>query len=775
MLNALFSVLAVAALVLQPAASMPDAIPWRDQPFLGLVIRDAAYGPVVAWVRPGPLGGAGLDSTSGIRRDDNLIAINDQPITSAAAFDSFLAAAKPGHKLRLTFRRDPAADPNAAIPKGGPGGDPIIIETTIADRDSWSGTIGRGWKSELNPAPPAGPGEFEAQLLALHRELLPKPAEPALGGDLTDLLPYLQTIQRDALDPNSLSWVVHCFEAPLRIDRIEADLAALVRTTAQNPSPDSITMLLHRALDIEPMREVPADRERAMLDKLHIARDEWVEVTTAQPAARQLMRTMRDSMSPSGAHAESDIRVIRRAGETAADLLRWHLDRLPWSWPQVTTQLSPHASDKPRTDLPAHLRAAVTGDILFWEERGGGAINVVGGPGPNTYDMSVINWVYDSGGDDTYRYPQPKSDALINERIIIDLAGNDTYEGDGDFGGPGVGAFACGIVDDRAGNDTYSTSGQCALASGLFGIGIILDHAGNDTYANRGPRSGWSLGAGFYGAGLILDLDGKDEYIGEKLVQGVGGPRGFGAIIELRGEDSYTANGPSFPSAYGTPNVFLAMSQGFGFGIRGYASGGVGAIYDLAGDDRYQGGEFAQAGGYYFGLGILHDFSGRDSYSGSRYNQGFSAHQAVGILIDDAGEDAYAGYTAASQAGAWDQSIGWLIDRAGNDTYKCDGLGQGAASMQALAVFIDLAGDDRYTAAATTSVQGESGSNTYHFAKDRILSFSALLDLGGGRDTYTAPDRADGRKRATGAQNSTSPADSTLWGILVDDGPRAPP
>jgi hypothetical protein len=136
-------------------------------------------------------------------------------------------------------------------------------------------------------------------------------------------------------------------------------------------------------------------------------------------------------------------------------------------------------------------------------------------------------------------------------------------------------------------------------------------------------------------------------------------------------------------------------------------------------------------------------------------------------LIDDAGNDSYVGTTAASQAGAWDQSIAWLIDRAGNDTYTCDGLGQGAASMQALAIFIDLAGDDEYiAAAATTSVQGESGSNTYHFEASRIFSFSALLDLGRGGDTYTAPDRADGRKRSTGSTNEASAAESPLWGHL---------
>ena len=37
-------------------------------------------------------------------------------------------------------------------------------------------------------------------------------------------------------------------------------------------------------------------------------------------------------------------------------------------------------------------------------------------------------------------------------------------------------------------------------------------------------------------------------------------------------------------------------------------------ISDLGGDDRYEAGELAQGGGYFYGLGILHDASGRDLY-----------------------------------------------------------------------------------------------------------------------------------------------------------------
>ncbi|HLO40336.1 MAG TPA: hypothetical protein VK176_04875, partial [Phycisphaerales bacterium] len=433
-------------------------------------------------------------------------------------------------------------------------------------------------------------------------------------------------------------------------------------------------------------------------------------------------------------------------------------------------------------DLPPDLRAAVTGDVLYFEPGtdGRGPL-IVGGPGPNSYDMSRIARVYDVGGDDIYRYlpqelfittPAPTADAQpvqtrVIARIIIDLAGNDLHESQGDFCGPAVGFMGLSILDDHQGNDTYRATGQGTIAAGLMGLGILIDRGGNDTYSNTGPASGWSIGAGYYGAGLILDLTGDDSYLGEKLVQGVAGPRGLGAIIDGAGNDLYRAVGTSFPSAYGTPGVSLGMSQGFSCGIRGYAQGGVGAIWDFNGDDRYEAGEFSQACGYFWSLGLLHDFAGHDVYLAARYSQGSAAHQAAGLLLDDSGDDTYWGMTAASQGAAWDQSIGVLIDRAGNDSYRAGGLSQGSAAQQAIGLLIDLAGNDRYSAYAPA--QGESGGNEYHYDEWKIFSFSALFDFGGGADTYTSPSRGNATTLRTGSVNDQSPAASPAWGIAVDE------
>jgi hypothetical protein len=315
----------------------------------------------------------------------------------------------------------------------------------------------------------------------------------------------------------------------------------------------------------------------------------------------------------------------------------------------------------------------------------------------------------------------------------VDVVGSDRYEG---------GARSCGV--------------------GVMGVGLLVDLAGADVYSG----SRWSLGVGFYGCGAILDLGGEaDTYLAEFLSQGVGGPRGFGLILDRGGRDLYRANGPK-GSSYDTPAVFSAFSQGMGFGIRMYESGGIGVICDLGGDDRYEAGEFAQGGAYYWGLGILYDRSGNDLYYGNRYGQGFGCHQSLGILADDAGDDTYWTMTAADQGGSWDIAMGMLIDRAGNDSYQADGLAQGSAAMQAIGWLIDLDGTDRYVARGG-AVHGCSSGNSYHYAETGCFSWSLLLDAGGTGDYYSSR-RPNGQMLAPGKPNEKRPQDSPLHGLFID-------
>jgi hypothetical protein len=215
-------------------------------------------------------------------------------------------------------------------------------------------------------------------------------------------------------------------------------------------------------------------------------------------------------------------------------------------------------------------------------------------------------------------------------------------------------------------------------------------------------------------------------------------------LVDAGGADLYRANGP-VASAYGTPASYLGFSQGVGVGIRPYDVGGVGMLLDLNGDDRYEGGEFSQGGGYFWGVGLLYDEAGNDLYYGTRYAQGFAAHQAFGMLTDVSGDDVYWSMTAAGQGAAWDQSVATLLDGAGNDVYRAQSLSQGAAAQQARASLRDRAGDDLYWSGSDLA-QGAAGDNAYHFrSSDPIHSLGVLLDEGGA-DRYSTGIR-DGELR----------------------------
>jgi len=754
------------------AWSAEDTRPWKEQPFLGLSVRDTPQGLVVGWVSPGPLGGRGFESNCGIRRGDNVVSLDGKPV-DRAGFETGLRRKKPGDRISLVTRRSPKAGKEASVPKGG---EETTHEITLAARADWAGTIKRGLGGRT--IPPVGEGAYEQLILDAAAEVGARKGQEGIGGGLDALLTHLAKRQAEALDLNSLPAVVNAFRQPLRLDAVEGQIAALAMP-ASGGDLRAVEELVRGVLQLpdpaETIRGVlarhPVDDDDAAQRSLVRFAGQHLEQQSAREQrmhAQRLLQTMRTDFYIYDDDADAHVKTINtHVGPRAQDYLTLALVMLRLAPPAWEARAAAHAKDEPLKDVPAAIRALVPeGDVLWHGKDALGHSVVVGGPGPNRYSMSNLGAVYDVGGDDRYEYGGMGPDGAISLRLVVDLAGNDVHEATADFEGPATGVFGLSLLDDRAGDDTYRSAKAFSIGAGLVGVGILLDHAGNDTYENRGADAGWSMGVGFWGAGLLIDRKGNDVYRGEKLAEGVGGPRGFGAILDAQGRDLYVANGPAFGSAYDTPAVYLGMSQGFGIGVRGYAAGGVGAIYDLQGNDRYEAGEFSQAGGYYWGLGILHDAQGNDLYYGNRYGQAFAAHQAVGVLIDDEGDDTYWSMTAASQGGTWDESIGLLLDRKGNDAYRCDGLGQGAASMQAIGLLIDLEGDDRYSA-GKGATQGQSGGNNYHYDATKIFSFSGLFDLGGGHDSYTS-GRKNGSVKGTGAFKPKNPANSNLYGVFVD-------
>jgi len=758
-------VLASTVACLSPGAGADDddATPFDKQGFLGLMLRDLGDGrTVVGRVLPGPLEGRGFTSdVLDIVRGDLVVDVDGRPM-NAEAFRDHVRGAAPGASIRIAYRR--SRQPGRDVPGDGEYETAVSeIVVTTASRDRWTGTIGRARSIDRAVSfdgaallDPADPANVVGEAIATHE----------LGKPLDTLLGVFRTWLDERPDYHGLSRVRAPFHQPFRMPELAVVITGPLQlapaqplATAVRAARDNLDVPVRAPAAVEATRDpgpIPAALHTALRTMAAEARaalgPHWQDEAFARKCV-ELLRVPRRTFYLEGPEAAPSLEVIRAS--MGVDFARL-VAALAAAEPIVALV----AADLPGVAAaapPAGLAGAVSGDVLAAVDLGPdvGWV-VIGGPGDNRYDMSRIGAVIDAGGRDAYH----ASGLRLGVRVIVDLAGDDVYTGVTDQG-PGGAMLGICLIDDRAGHDRYE-GGLISAGAACFGVSLLLDRAGNDVYAG----TEWSLGAACYGAGIILDLGGgSDVYRGEFLCQGVGGPRGFGCIVDEGGRDLYRTNGPQ-PSAYGTPAVHQSFSQGIGFGYRFYAAGGIGVISDLGGDDRYEAGEFAQGGAYYFGLGVLHDASGRDLYYGNRYGQGFGVHQAHGILADDGGDDVYWSMTAASQGAGWDIGAGLLLDRGGNDTYRCEGLGQGAASQQAIGMLVDLGGDDRYHAGGGAT-QGQSGGNAYHYGTTGAFSFSLLLDLGGGADDYSRT-RANDHVTVTGAMNDDKPEASDLHGLAID-------
>jgi hypothetical protein len=409
----------------------------------------------------------------------------------------------------------------------------------------------------------------------------------------------------------------------------------------------------------------------------------------------------------------------------------------------------------PPEELPPELAGAVEGTVLSAQPVPELGWLVVGGPGPNRYDMSRVAAVFDPGGDDRYEWPSDPS----GSRLVVDVAGDDAHvtagAGAGIAGPAGALGGVC-VIDDRAGNDRYACA-RNGLGAATLGVGLLLDRAGNDTYEG----GTWTVASAIGGIGAVMDLAGDDSYASDLHSQSCAGPLGTALLVDCSGNDRYRADGRA-PSAYGLAAVSASFSQACGFGFRSLgAPGGVATLVDLSGDDRYECGEFGQGCGYFLSLGTLHDRAGSDLYRGSRYAQGTAAHQAFGALLDDSGDDSYWSMTAAAQGAAWDMAAAVLVDRAGDDTYRADGLSQGAAAQQAVGMLVDLAGSDTYR--ATGRSQGEADDNRYHWDSGQCTSLGILVDRAGPNRFSTG--KRDGERRITGEPGRDN--GNSRWGVFV--------
>lgn len=419
---------------------------------------------------------------------------------------------------------------------------------------------------------------------------------------------------------------------------------------------------------------------------------------------------------------------------------------------------------------------------------------VVGTCGADAHAGDDVFLAFDPGGDDVHATNAGGTAHLeTGVALSVDLAGGDRYDGAAVRRGcsQGCGALGVGVLVDGGGDDVYAAEHH-AQGAGQVGYGVLLDVAGTDAYT----VSHTGQGAAFFGYGALFDAAGDDRYGAYFDAQGYGGVGGgVGVLADAAGDDVYAAEPDirRLPERYqyrnyagnGQPNTTVSFVQGAAAGRRadgsdGHAwAGGLGALVDVAGDDRYQAGAFAQGYGYWYGIGLVYDGHGNDRYQSVYYSLASGAHFSVAAVVDEAGDDAYLQEEAFPQARAgagiafaWDFVTALLVDRGGNDRYSSNANAVARTAENGNALLIDGGGDDVYSTGAGQAGQGSSSWALYR-AGDPFNLFrtgqqtgvlALLLDLGG-RDRYERRNFATGEVTAHPAAG-----DDQTWS---DPDPRA--
>ncbi len=304
--------------------------------------------------------------------------------------------------------------------------------------------------------------------------------------------------------------------------------------------------------------------------------------------------------------------------------------------------------------------------------------------------------VVDVGGNDRYVFASRSPRNRI--ALLLDVGGDEHYEAAEPGADVASGILGYGVLWDTGGDDVHA-GGWLAQAAAAFGGVLLVDEGGDDRYQATALSQGFAFG----GLAVLADLAGDDQYVAATHAQGSAGPGGVALLLDAAGDDRYQLEAaPLVMPSSQLPDRNSSMGQGAGRGLRETAhapamAGGLGMLFDLAGDDRYSAQVFAQGAGYHFGVGLLVDGGGADRFDAAWYAMGAAAHAAAGVLLaEGVDDDHYRASHATSLGAAHDGSVASFRDEGGGDRYALGNLGFGAAQDASVAVFIDVAGDDHY-------------------------------------------------------------------------------
>lgn len=346
--------------------------------------------------------------------------------------------------------------------------------------------------------------------------------------------------------------------------------------------------------------------------------------------------------------------------------------------------------DRAVQDTLPRIRTAASGGwvgkVVFSEN----GVNVeVSGSGDDLHESKNTNLCIDLGGRNHYtgRYGA----GIGYSGVLIDL-GSETATNFVDASA-GVGILGVGIaVFDGPRPDLNGKN--IAFGAGLAGVGIV-----QVTQAFRMESRSLGQGFGMCGIGLLIGSKGTDSLKLGYLGQGAGVMGGVGWLFNPAGNDRYRAGGliPDGVSQKG----YLSRSQGYS----GVMPGGIGLLTDNAGDDLYESGSEAQACANGFGIASLYDLSGEDAYFAQREGQAFALTEGSALLFDLAGDDVYMIRESECHAYAVDRSLAFVLDRAGNDVVAAHDSQPATAQEGAVAIYLDAEGSDSFSGPVGVGIQ----------------------------------------------------------------------
>jgi hypothetical protein len=350
------------------------------------------------------------------------------------------------------------------------------------------------------------------------------------------------------------------------------------------------------------------------------------------------------------------------------------------------------------------------------------------GPGNDSLNLDGVLFALDTGGSDTFT-GSPLKPGLTT---VISYGNHNSFVNCG-FAAFGISEiFDFGDVNSFVCKDGGNGAAVC-------GVSLVFSSGEKNTYQGHDLTEG----AAFDGVGLLLDLGAHGTYKCRSISQGFGGVKGFGALVNPRGNCLYDADDKTIdnPSPQ-TAQHNVSMSQGAGFGRRadpgdGHSmAGGVGVLVNGGDDNSFSCGVFGQGVAYWYSLGCLATFGKHNKFNGVWYVQGSAAHYSLAVNLGFGGHDTYTATMAQSNGQGHDYSIGMLHTRGGNDLFNCQGGALGSGRWNGIGFFCAKGNNNQFSAL------GES----YGFAADHRPAESCFgFFAAPGRNIYAVAPKEVGQ------------------------------